>query len=249
MGQQSITRKDDGSECIPGQNLPWTNWVAATETRNYCKADPLLDWLDLYGENGGFTPDYKQSSYDSRTDYTRFILGKGKDFQTTVLAHLCKQLQVVTISTGPQTALDRACAEATWNALSDGVEVVSGGVLWNPQNQTFGVADLIVRSDVLNKLFPGMLTSGEEREMAPDIPNARWHYRIIEIKYKKLKLCKDGHFTTEAASLALVVQSCMYNEMLGRLQGYRPGAAYLLGRSCELDRDHRGWSARAPSLR
>lgn len=27
----------------------WSGWVSATQTRNWMKKDPLLDWLELYG--------------------------------------------------------------------------------------------------------------------------------------------------------------------------------------------------------
>lgn len=40
-------------------------WVSASRTRNYCERDPLLGWLNLYGESKGFVPDHKLPGYES----------------------------------------------------------------------------------------------------------------------------------------------------------------------------------------
>ena len=41
--------------------------------------------------------------------------------------------------------------------MCSGAEAIAQGVLWNPQNQTYGAPDLLIRSDVLRRLFPDAL--------------------------------------------------------------------------------------------
>ena len=119
-----------------------------------------------------------------------------------------------------------------------GVEVLAQAPLWNPETRTYGIADLLVRSDILDRLFPWHL--GEADRPAPDIPGARWHYRVVDIKYSTLHLLKDGH--AASGHLHYGAQVWLYNQALGRLQGWIPPSGFLLGRGWENSKD-RGASA------
>jgi len=52
-------------------------WVSAAATRNYMARNPLVDWLNLYGQVNGFKQDDELPGYDPRTDFTNFILSQG----------------------------------------------------------------------------------------------------------------------------------------------------------------------------
>ena len=71
MALDALTRRADGSESSPVDDP--TSWVSASRTRNHVLGDPLLDWLDEYGEACGLTPDTAVLGYDERTDFTPFI--------------------------------------------------------------------------------------------------------------------------------------------------------------------------------
>ena len=64
---------------------------------------------------------------------------------------------------------------------------------------------------------------------APGLDAANWHYRVVDVKFTGLKL--DRHWHAPSEHLAYMVQTLIYNEALGRIQGYLPPGSYLLGRS------------------
>ncbi len=228
MSEHAITHKDDGSLCIPGDASSWEAWVSASRVRNYCVQDPILDWLSTFGEAKGFMPDDKQPGYDPRTDFIKFIFAKGREFEVVVVRYLNSHAQLKVIAGDYTQVRSLEGAKATWEAMVSGTEIISQAVLRNPESQTYGAADLLMRSDVLERLFPGTISPDQLAQAAPDLPGARWHYRVIDIKFTTLDLLKDGGLGTD--QLGYMAQVWLYNEALGRLQGYVPEAGYLLGR-------------------
>src|SRR5262249_23783246 len=138
------------SETKPPLDAP--QWVSATRTRAYLLQDPLLDWLERHGEQRGFPRDDRSPEYDPRTDFAGFILRKGLEFEAAVLRILATQFQVVTIAQSRADSRDPNCALRTFEAMRSGAEVIVHGVLHHEATQTYGVPDLLVRSDVLERL-------------------------------------------------------------------------------------------------
>ena len=57
MGIEALTKTSDGRIITPSTEEEWRDWVSASATWEYMMKDPLLDWLDLYGEANGFQRD------------------------------------------------------------------------------------------------------------------------------------------------------------------------------------------------
>lgn len=216
-------------------------WVAASRTRNFVLGDPLCDWLRAHGEAAGFVRDNALPGHDPRTDFRRFVLEQGKAFETGILAHLAARVEVRMIGESAADSADPACAAATTEAMRQGVPVIAQGVLQDPALGAFGMADLLVRADVLEDLVPGTLEAGGETEGAPDLGIA-WHYRAVDVKFHRFQLLRDGHAAGDADGLPFLVQVWLYNRALGTVQGYRPPSSYLLGRGW-VGGDARGTSA------
>ena len=225
-GFAALVRDDDGRPVLPATPADWVGWVAASRTRNWALRDPLLDWLHLYGESHGFVPDVPG---DPRCDFRAFVFEKGHAFEAGVLRHLETIARVYALSgTGPAHSMSLAACDDTFAAMCRGEEVIYQGVLRNPANRTYGAPDFLVRSDVLCRLFPEAITEDEAHTPGPALGGAPWHYRVVDVKFTNLQL--DARWEAGNDHLPYKVQVWLYNEALGRIQGYTPGHAYLLGR-------------------
>lgn len=200
-----------------------SKWVSATATRNICHGDPLLDWLDLYGKSHGFQRDDEIEGYDSVTDMGVFLREKGSAFEAAVMQCIRAEFQVVDIERDLEGGAD-ARFQKTVEAIEARPEIICQPFLMDHELQTYGIADLLVRSDVLNRLVNQPVLSATDL----DLPV---HYRVIDIKFTTLELTVKGLLGNGASDLRKKAQLLVYNRALGYMQGYRPPTAYLLGRS------------------
>jgi hypothetical protein len=219
----------------------WNQWVSATRTRNYVLEDTLADWLERYGEAHGFQRDEHAPGYDKTTDFLDFMFEKGRAFEAAVLRLLGDRQQVVRIASSPDDSRDPAMAQRTLEAMKAGVEIIHSGVLHDVAHQTYGMPDLLVRADVLEKLVPSVYTLERERRSkapgspdpveleAPALPHRR-HYRVVDAKFTTLDLNRHWELGNGGSSTAYKVQLFLYNRALGAAQGLLPPAAFLLGR-------------------
>jgi hypothetical protein len=241
--------RDDGLPCDPHTDLEWLDWVAAGETRNWCRNDLLLDWLDEYPMVHGFARDDQVPGYDETFDLGRFLMRQGRAFEKAVLADLAERWQVVRITHRPDEARLLSAATATQEAMQAGVPIIASGVLRDPQLRMFGVVDLLVRSDVLGQLSPGAFV-GDPLELAAIGLSHGRHYRVVDVKFRTLDLLKTGGLSTSPSDLDTLAQAWVYNEALGRIQGYTPPASYVAGRAWKQgeDRGSKCWErlARVP---
>ncbi|TAK73143.1 MAG: hypothetical protein EPO16_13155 [Dehalococcoidia bacterium] len=245
MGVEALTHRDDGTPHDPTLD-GWDGWVSASATRNYALHDPILDWLDLYGEAKGYQPDHALPGYDPRTDFREFLFAQGREFEARVIAHLQRETEIRTITDDHLQTRTCEAAEATFAAMHEGVPALYQGVLWDAEHGAFGAPDLLVRADILERWFPGTLTPKELEMPAPDL-GGRWHYRVVDVKFSTLHLNAAGSDLTNGGSMpAYKTQLFLYNRALGRIQGYEPPATHLIGRSWERTQkkiDYRGDSA------
>ena len=230
MGIEALTKTSDGRIVIPSTEEEWRDWVSASATWEYMMKDPLLDWLNLYGEANGFQRDDALPSYDSRTDFPMFIMEKGRRFEEAVVEYLGGLVSITAISDGPAEVRDLSKAEETFAAMQNGAPVIYQGVLRDAESRTYGAPDLLIRSDELQRLFPGALSEEEAAASSPGLGFWPWHYRVVDIKFTTLDLLAGGEVSGSGSKLAYKAQLFIYNRALGRLQGHTPSHSYLLGR-------------------
>ena len=230
MGIEAITLTLDGTTVIPASDDDWRDWVSATALRGYLGGDTLGDWLDRYGETNGFVRDDQLPDYDERLEFPPFIMGKGGEFERAIANYLGRQAPMVMIDEGREATRSLENAEHTYEALRAGQQIVHQAILRDAETRTFGAADFLIRSDVFDSLFPGTLTPAEVNAAAPGLGADSWHYIVVDAKFTTLDLLASGEVGNAGSLFAYKAQLYVYNRALGRLQGYAPDIAFLLGR-------------------
>ena len=237
MPRSALTHDDLGREALPAGNRDWDSWVSATRTRNHILDHPLLDWLDRHGKQAG----YQRDVPDPRTDYLSFLFRKGHQFEYRVIGHLQdlypRGVRVITPSDiSPSARRSLTVAHATWEAMKEAAPIIYQGSLRDAHNLIYGSPDLLVRSDILVGLFPDCLDPDLMADPAPDLDIGDRHYVVVDIKYSTLSLNSRGTGLLNSGSApAYKAQVFLYSRALGRIQGYHPERAFLLGRGWRMN--------------
>ena len=222
------------------------DWVSATATRNYLLQNPLIDWLERYGEEQGFVRDSDLPGYAPALEFGPFIMGKGIAFEAAIAGHLGTLASLVKTAEGRDAVRDPEAAVATLAAMRDGQPIIHQGVLHDGESMTYGAPDFLVRSDVLAELFPSAVAAIAALRSAPALGGAAWHYVVVDAKFTTLHLLAGGEVGNSGSAPAYKGQLYIYNRALGRVQGLTPETAFLLGRGWARTRrgvDERGSSA------
>ena len=215
-----------------------STWVSATSTYNYMMKDPLLDWLKFH-HSPIKTSSYKKVINESPDDnkstnnFTSYIKQQGNIFEKKVMKLITKKFgqQRVAEIHGELDSRNPQKVQETLQAMIAGIPIIHGGVLHNHDNNTFGVPDILIRSDWMKFLVKELPLTAEEEVIPAPLLGDKWHYRVIDIKFTTLLLKADGmHLLNTAAFPAYKSQLLIYNWALGNLQGYAPDQVYILGR-------------------
>lgn len=216
-------------------------WVSASSTRNYLNRDPLLDYLSyhhtaLNRKHPVIVPTVLSSSRErDPTNFNDYIMTQGKKFEQGVYSLLFRKFDPSEIrDLGGDWGSCRPVRkfQDTIEAMTQGLPILINAVLHDPESKTYGIADLIVRSDYFRRLVSvSPLTHSEEHHPAPLFKGRKYHYRVIDVKFHTLFLRSDGiHLLNSGSIPAFKGQLCIYNRIVAKVQGYDPGVSYVLGR-------------------
>lgn len=227
---------------------PIREWVSATAIKNYLLKDPLLDWLNIYYTNLGFNEHSQQdtrptifiSKKKERADGIKneasklsILFEMGNKFEAEVIKYIRNKFpnDIVRVIENIREVTQYDCSK-TVNLMNDGVPILEQVPLYNNNNKTFGVADLVVRSDWINKLIESCPISNDDINIKASKLKGNYHYRVIDIKWTTMQLCADGERIRNSQMFpAYKGQLTIYNAALGELQGYTPDKAYILAKA------------------
>ena len=199
--------------------MNWSeDWVSSRDLRNWIHEDPLLDWLDIFGEANGFQKD----SQDAETSLVAFLGSKGREFERRVVNAFRTKCEVVEIEPEYDENGNRlwwAEFEKTKKLIGDGPEVIYQATLADEERLLYGRPDLLVRNDALPRIIG----------CSPDLEVDHRHYVVVDINYSQGELGRRTQtFTKDKHKLA---QALIYNQCLAVTQGFPLRYAYLLFRS------------------
>ena len=203
-------------------------WISATSVHHYMMMDPLLDWLDYHSKSHRLT---NVTTKNNKT--VSYIMNQGHMFEAEVVKSLkhkfgAKVAEVVTDNVYSGKAIKETLA-----LMKRGVPIIHGGVVANNSDKTFGITDLLVRSDWLQFLVDTPVKIKNKNKGLFGAGKGHYHYVVVDIKYTCLLLRADGqHLLNSGLFPAYKAQLLIYNRALGSMQGYTPEMTYILGRRC-----------------
>jgi len=219
-------------------------WVSGTKPKNYFLNDTFLDWAKLYYPNGiiinkpyGKIKDESGRSFthakSNNNNQLNPLFDMGHKFENDVINYIKNKFEglVVSICLNYQD-IKQENMNNTINSMMLGVPFIDQAVLYNNKNGTFGVADLLVRSDYINKLITTPVLSTSEETLKASNLNGNYHYVVIDIKWSKMELCANGiNIRNVRLYKPYKAQLAIYNSAMGNIQGYTPDKAYILAKS------------------
>lgn len=209
-------------------------YIKATSLYNFMMKDPIIDWLGhmvklgcLNAKLEAVLPNATETLTKVSAFYTK-ILEIGVQFELTIMARITAKLPVTTIITDPTQMHNPINKELTTAAMQRGDPIIYQAALYNHENKTYGIPDLLVRSDYLNKICN---TFVKYDKYSGCRFSRDWHYCVVDIKCTTLYLRADGEYILNIGSFpAYKAQLRIYTEALGLLQEYKPRYAYIIGR-------------------
>lgn len=226
------------------------DWVSATRVKNYLMNDPVIDWFGLYYLDLGFgnlqannankskpflmEKNIKKQETQTEMSKLNILFEMGNKFEKEITQYLKNKYpnDVEIMSLGNK---DDDCNNAM-KQMQMGTPIILQMPLYNIMNKTYGVSDIVIRSDWINKLFDVPVISEEEETAKAKNLNGNYHYRVIDIKWTTMYLCANGKTIRNSHLFpAYKGQLAIYNAALGLMQGYTPNEAYILAKSWNIN--------------
>ncbi len=81
-------------------------WTDVSSLRNWVIGDPILDWLELFGERFGYLKDSELENYAPQADLGLFIRAKAKQFEARVVELIKERIEMATVKAAPSNEDD-----------------------------------------------------------------------------------------------------------------------------------------------
>ena len=210
--------------------VDYSNWVTPSEMRNYMLDDPLIDYLNHYGYKHNIIPDPKEGEFG----FVEYVSKKGNDFETHVIELIKNKYSSDFIEVGSKNCIfNDNLFNKTIEYMKNGKNIIYHGFLRNEKDKIYGIPDLLVRSDFINKMFYDDLYEPSMIYNKNTLNYENYHYVPIDIKYKTLSILNDKKSLSNSIDyIYCKSQLYLYNKMLSSIQGYTCNYGFILGRKC-----------------
>ena len=218
-------------------------WISGTSVANYLNGEPLIDWLDLYYKKYGYNEKRITRSILTninnnfvKNNNTNTLMSNGLKFESKVYEYLQNTYSNIFINVIPNNKinLERNFVKLnniTNDLIKKGVPIIAQAVLMNKKCRMRGIADLLIRSDHLNKLFKRPILKQNEIKY-----RNKPYYVVIDIKWTSMTLCVDGEtIRNEGRFKAYKGQLLIYNYLLGKTQNFTPPFSFIMAKNWKID--------------
>jgi len=180
--------------------------VSATELRNYFLNDPILDWLNLYGEEKGYQKDKEENSY------SLYWMNRGNEYEDILIDDLKNKNFTFKNVKEDYPKFCHDGVEDTLDYMREGIEIIYQGFLLDEEKEIYGIPDLLIRCDTLHKLF-----NFDVPIIYPTNKDFSWTYFVVDIKCSTIKLNNDNKISNQLGKKVFKSQIYIYNSILEKL--------------------------------
>ena len=200
--------------------------ISASSIRNYMLNDPLLDYLKECNK-----PVFNNNIKDI---FLQNILQAGIEFENELI-NIIKQKHIVETVIDNISLLNKnnynKYSNITLELIKSGCPIIYQAFLYNNKNNTFGIPDLLVRSDYMNILMESNVVNKDEENIGSNKLNIKYHYKIIDIKHSQIYLTSDNlHILNINSIPAYKGQIYIYLNALNNILGISINKAYIWGK-------------------
>ncbi len=224
-------------------------WIKATGTKNYILDDPILDKLNKIKkqeyielckkveenksdeEQNCNVYNQNENKIKNEFDDDELIrINLGHKFEAKRINDLIENYYMDFCKIGESyQARDNNKYIETMKQIKLGTPIIHQAVLHDSENKLFGCVDLLIRYDYLNKIFKNMEFINNDKENQEK--KQQHTYVIVDIKFHRIQFnVDDKTIRNEGMMKVFKSQLWIYNKILGKMQGFMPREAYILGR-------------------
>jgi hypothetical protein len=175
-------------------------YCSVSQIKNFLLEEPLLDYLNLYGDKSKQTkPVFEEC------DFSTFIMDMGNKWEEYVVNIIVEKCKLNNIS---YTFIERKTGyHQTKNALSNKIDVIFQAQVKDWNNNITGYPDIILKKSAFLKLFK---SSFNELQNVPDT-----EYIVIDIKFSSVKSDENSYVIQNSNYIKFIKgQISMYSRML-----------------------------------
>ena len=219
---------------LKSYHINWNDMVSASSIRNYMNDDPCIDYYKEYNIVSIDSIPTKGIKIKLENNiHTKYILENGNKFEESVIEMIKKNHNVIQVGTHYDARNEDKYKE-TINIMKEGVNIIYQGVLHNYNDNTYGLPDLLVRSDYINKLMGYDIIAEDEMKIGSPKLNVPWHYKVIDIKCSTIPLKND--LVSNTNMMAYKGQVYIYTEALNKILGTTMNTGFILGKRYEIEK-------------
>ncbi len=201
------------------------NFISASHLKNYILNDPIIDYLSYWNiKTIDDKPDKTKIKEKTSSGFLDYLCEKGIEFENNVYEYLKNNFNVVQVYKNP-IDLNESNYELTKNYIKQGIQIIYQGVLYNYDNDTYGIPDLLIRSDYINNVFPNIIEKNYE------LINNKYYYFVIDIKNSTINLDKTGKYVLNSNNLPFYkTQILLYTIAISKILNITITKGFILGR-------------------